>query len=44
MGQPIFILGAGGMARETFDLYIETGREGDVLGFLEENCKNDGVC
>jgi sugar O-acyltransferase (sialic acid O-acetyltransferase NeuD family) len=43
MGQPIFILGAGGMARETFDLYIETGREGDVLGFLEENCKNDGV-
>lgn len=38
----MFILGAGGMARETFDVYIDLGREQDVLGFLEENCKRQG--
>jgi sugar O-acyltransferase (sialic acid O-acetyltransferase NeuD family) len=35
----VFILGAGGFARETFDVYIDLGRENDVLGFLEENCQ-----
>lgn len=38
----VFILGAGGMAREAFDVYIDLGREKDVLGFLEENCKRTG--
>jgi sugar O-acyltransferase (sialic acid O-acetyltransferase NeuD family) len=38
----VFILGAGGMARETFDIYIDLDREQDVLGFLEENCKRQG--
>ncbi len=39
MRNRVFITGAGGMARETFDIYIDLGRERDVLGFLEENCK-----
>jgi sugar O-acyltransferase (sialic acid O-acetyltransferase NeuD family) len=39
----VFILGAGGMARETFDVYIDLGREREVLGFLEENCKREGM-
>ena len=43
MGRSVFILGAGGMARETFDIYIDAGIEIDVLGFLEENCKNEGT-
>ena len=43
MGRSVFILGAGGMARETFDIYVDTGKEIDVLGFLEENCKNEGT-
>lgn len=42
MRNRVFILGAGGMARETFDVYIDLGRESDVLGFLEENCKREG--
>jgi len=42
MDKSVFILGAGGFARETFDVYIDLGRETDVLGFLEEDCKNDG--
>lgn len=43
MDNKVFIIGAGGMARETFNVYIDSGREKDVLGFLEENCKNDGM-
>lgn len=43
MSRKVFILGAGGFAREVFDVYIDAGREGDVLGFLEENCKNEGA-
>lgn len=43
MNGKVFILGAGGFARETFDVYIDAGREGDVLGFLEENCKIEGA-
>lgn len=38
-----FIIGAGGFARETLDIYIDLGREKDVFGFLEENCQNDGA-
>jgi sugar O-acyltransferase (sialic acid O-acetyltransferase NeuD family) len=37
----IFILGAGGFARNTLDLYIDLGREEEVLGFLEENCQRE---
>ena len=40
--EKVFILGAGGFARETFDIYIDLGRENDVLGFIEENCKREG--
>jgi len=40
--QKVFILGAGGFGRETLDVYIDLGRESDVLGFLEENCKREG--
>ena len=42
MTKKAFIIGAGGFARETFDVYIDLKREDDVLGFLEENCKRDG--
>ena len=42
MTNKVFIIGAGGFARETFDVYIDLKREEDVLGFLEENCKKDG--
>jgi sugar O-acyltransferase (sialic acid O-acetyltransferase NeuD family) len=38
----VFIIGAGGFARETLDVYIDLKREEDVLGFLEENCKMEG--
>jgi sugar O-acyltransferase (sialic acid O-acetyltransferase NeuD family) len=42
MTNKVFIIGAGGFARETFDVYIDLKREEDVLGFLEENCKKAG--
>jgi sugar O-acyltransferase (sialic acid O-acetyltransferase NeuD family) len=42
MTKKVFIIGAGGFAREAFDVYIDLKREEDVLGFLEENCKIDG--
>jgi len=42
VNKSVFILGAGGFAREAFDVYIDSGREKDVLGFLEENCKREG--
>ncbi len=42
MTKKVFIIGAGGFARETLDVYIDLKREQDVLGFLEENCKIDG--
>jgi len=38
----IYILGAGGLAREVLNIYIDCGREGEVAGFLEENCKRRG--
>ena len=42
LNKRVFILGAGGFARETLDVYIDLGREKDVLGFLEEDCKREG--
>jgi sugar O-acyltransferase (sialic acid O-acetyltransferase NeuD family) len=42
MTSKVFIIGAGGFAREAFDVYIDLNREEDVMGFLEENCKKDG--
>jgi sugar O-acyltransferase (sialic acid O-acetyltransferase NeuD family) len=42
MTKKVFIIGAGGFARETFDVYIDLKREEEVLGFLEENCKVEG--
>jgi sugar O-acyltransferase (sialic acid O-acetyltransferase NeuD family) len=42
MSKKVFIIGAGGFARETFDVYIDAGREADVAGFVEEGCKKDG--
>lgn len=42
MAKEVFILGAGGFARETLDIYVDLGREKEVLGFLEEKCQNDG--
>lgn len=42
VNEKVLIIGAGGFARETFDVYIDLGREEDVLCFLEENCKKDG--
>lgn len=38
----VFILGAGGFARTTLDIYVDLSREGEVLGYLEDNCKRDG--
>jgi sugar O-acyltransferase (sialic acid O-acetyltransferase NeuD family) len=42
MTSKVFIIGAGGFAREVFDVYIDLNREEDVMGFLEENCKKEG--
>jgi|Deesub1362B_J571_1020462.scaffolds.fasta_scaffold01219_6 sugar O-acyltransferase (sialic acid O-acetyltransferase NeuD family) len=41
-GNKIYIIGAGGFAREVLNVYIDSGRENDVLGFLEENCTREG--
>ena len=38
----VFILGAGGFARETLDIYIDLGKEKSIKGFLEENCQRKG--
>ena len=43
MSKKTCILGAGGFARETLDIYIDLGRESDVLGFVEESCQCDGI-
>jgi len=42
MIKKVYIIGAGGFARETFDVYIDLDREQDVLGFIEENSSKDG--
>ena len=38
----VYLLGAGGFARETLDIYIDLNRAGDVLGFVEQNSKRVG--
>jgi sugar O-acyltransferase (sialic acid O-acetyltransferase NeuD family) len=38
----VWIIGAGGFARETLNIYRDSGREADVGGFLEENCAEPG--
>ena len=38
----IYILGAGGMARETLSTYRDLGRFEEVAGFVEEDCKREG--
>jgi sugar O-acyltransferase (sialic acid O-acetyltransferase NeuD family) len=42
MIRKVYIIGAGGFARETFNVYIDLGREQDVIGFIEENSGKDG--
>ena len=37
----IYILGAGAMATDVFDIYIDLGKESEVAGFLEENCQRE---
>jgi sugar O-acyltransferase (sialic acid O-acetyltransferase NeuD family) len=39
----IYIIGAGGFARETFNVYIDLDKENDIVGFLEENCERIGT-
>ncbi len=41
LGQ-VWIIGAGGFGRETLNVYRDAGREGEVAGFLEENCAEPG--
>lgn len=38
----IYILGAGGFAREALNILIDLGREDEVLGFVEQNSKREG--
>lgn len=37
----IYILGAGSMARETFNVYRDLSRLREIAGFIEENCKRE---
>lgn len=39
----IYILGAGATARETLNIYKNVGKFEEVGGFIEENCKNEGL-
>lgn len=38
----IYILGAGGFAREVLSILIDLDREDEVLGFVEQNSKREG--
>lgn len=38
----IYILGAGGMAKEVLNIYEDLNRGEEVVGFLEENCNRKG--
>ena len=38
----IYILGAGGFAREVLNIIIDLGREEDVLGFVEQHSVREG--
>jgi len=42
VNKKVFIVGAGGFARETLCMYVDLGREKDVCGFLEEDCQREG--
>jgi len=42
MPQRVYIIGAGGFAREVLNIYIDLGRGYEVQGFLEENCQRRG--
>ena len=42
MKESVFIVGAGGFAREILSMYVDLGREKEIGGFLEENCKREG--
>jgi sugar O-acyltransferase (sialic acid O-acetyltransferase NeuD family) len=35
----IYILGAGSMARETFNIYKDLNRDEEIVGFIEEDCR-----
>jgi len=39
---PVWIIGAGGFARETLSVYRDAGRDAEVAGFLEERCVEPG--
>lgn len=39
----IYILGAGAMARQTLNIYKDLGRFKEIGGFIEENCKREGL-
>lgn len=42
MSKMIFIVGAGGCAREVLNIYTDLGKENEVDGFIEENCHRQG--
>lgn len=37
MEKKIFILGAGGLGREVLNIYIDSGRVNEIIGFLDES-------
>ena len=39
----VYILGAGGFAREVLDIFASGGIEKWVLGFLEDDCNRVGT-
>ncbi|MEM4293977.1 MAG: acetyltransferase [Thermoplasmata archaeon] len=39
----IYILGAGGCARETHNILVDLGLETEFAGFLEDNCQRRGT-
>ena len=39
----VYILGAGGFAREVLNIYIDLGREDEVTGFIEQDTSRQGV-
>ena len=42
MNETFFIIGAGGLAMETFAIFEAKGVSGNVLGFLEEHSNRIG--
>ena len=39
----IYLIGAGGFAREVLNILIDLGLDSEVKGFLEENCTKPGA-